>query len=276
MLVALCLGVILSIFLLTVYHNWYAPLIPWLCAYLLEYCLRLNQGRFTPPLYQTISTYAKTKKRPVMPQTTNVAFKINSSSQLMIADFIQCKFFGNYDSLKLHIAIYNNAELEQHFARLCQQYQEVKKDKNTSEYVKVKGGLLAIEYQWAVVNTWANMLNERYSDAVADGLRKLYPLFKFNAESWRSDLAQVKIIEDTTGAIKHHRFETALAKLESTATKDISNKEQYANFLAVIRDCRKLFGSFDINTTSMDELAVYEIGLSEEIKRLEEQIRKQK
>ncbi len=276
MLIVLCLGVILSIFLLVVFRTWYAPLIPLVCAYLLEYCLRLNQGRFTPPLYQTISTYAKTKKRPAMPQITKVAFKINSSSQLMIADFIQCKFFGNYDSLKLHIAIYNNAELEQHFARLCQQYQEVKKDKNTSEYVKVKGGLASIEFGWQIVNIWAEMLNDRYSNGVAGGLRTFYPQFKFSEQSWRDDLAQVKIIEDTTGAIKHHRFETALAKLESTTSKDISNKEQYANFLAVIRDCRKLFGSFDINTTSMDELAVYEIGLSEEIKRLEEQIKKQK
>ncbi len=274
MLVVLCIGVILSILCLVIFQKWWSWAIPWICAYLLEYGMRINRGRFEPPLYKTISAYLKPKRPQIIEQKTKVAFKINHISQLTIRDFIQCKFFGNYDSLKLHIALYHDNEIENHFAILCQQYQEAKKESHITEYANLKGGLMAIEYGWAVVNIWANMLNERYSVSVADGLRKLYPQFKFSKEGWRNDLEQVKMIEETQGAIKHMRFETALTKLESTSqSKEVSNKDQYSNFLATIRDCSKLFGTIDINVTYMDMLAVYEIGLAEEIKRLERQIK---
>ena len=283
MLIVLCFGISLSILLDVIYRNLWAWSVPWLCAYFLEYILRVSKGDFTPPLVNGIIGYFRgvkfKKKRQVVAenqQKPKVAFKISNISELTIKDFIQCKFFGNYECLKLHIAIYTDADIENHFYNLCQQYQEAKKDKNISEYAKLKGGIMAIEYGWAIVNIWANMLNERYSHPVADGLRKLYPQFKFSHESWRDDLVQVKDIEETKGRMKYDRLGSSLNKLESLNSVNISNKDQYSNFLSTIRDCSKLFGTIDINTTYMDMMAVYEIGLQEEIKRLDEEIRKNK
>lgn len=194
---------------------------------------------------------------------------IDNIAKWYVKGLIECCFYQDYSSLGTG----TDEELKAGFEHLISQYHDQVKNEFVKHYVKLSGQIKAIETQWEIVNIIADIMKEHYSEVAAASLRKMYPLYEFSRKSILEDLAKVGTGE-IANQIKHERLCKELAKLSEQQEKNntYTPEQRHSNFLNKLAEINKHEGvKYDINTTTVLELAVLENRLTDYIDHLEKQ-----
>jgi hypothetical protein len=202
----------------------------------------------------------KHPEEEVKPETPNV---ITSIADLLLKDFIRCCVYRDLSVLGTG----TEEELQQAFTNLLSQYYEVKNDERVKYEVKLRKDIATLELRKYRVDVLSSILMDRYSEAAAEGLRLLYPLYEFTEETLAHDLGMVGKAE-ISKELEHNRV---CKKLDSLYTqKQIGKKEspekKYRNFISRLMDINKVEGvRYDMQTITVMEYAIAEARLMDHV-----------
>lgn len=201
----------------------------------------------------------------VIPEPITNPNLINSISVWLVSDMIKAVFYADYSS----IGIGTEDEIDKAFSNLISQYHEACKNEWVKTYVQLTAKIKAIELQWAIINSIADVMTTRYNELGAARLRELYPAYEFTPESLLSDLNKIGVGEIATKR-KYDLYTEQLEKMNAgkDGKKNETPLDRHSNFLARLAEINKYEGTrYRPEETTVLELAVLENRLSEHYER---------
>lgn len=190
---------------------------------------------------------------------------ITSISVLTLRQFIQCICYGNLSVLGEGTP----EQLQDAFNDLLSQYYEAKKDEGAKQRVECVAKMKEIEMHAFLLNSLNEILQERYSEAACEILRKLYPKYQFSYESLANDLKTVKTLE-IKNAITYDRYKKALDEMGGNG-KAATEQDLIKTLLSI----SKFQGASYNQEMTVMEFAVAQNMIMEHIEDLEIQNAKQ-
>jgi hypothetical protein len=185
------------------------------------------------------------KKVVEAPEITPVL--ITSISSLTVAQFIQCYAYDNLNILGTG----SHKQIKDCWNDLLGQYHAAIKNENMVQYIKLMRKRMAIELRKVIADKYCAMLKTMYSHQLAESLRKVFPLFKFEAETVDKDLKnlQTSLIAEK---IELDRINKELEGLNSQNTKVLIGEEKEAEIVDTLIEIRKHTNTnYDESTMTM-------------------------
>lgn len=261
-LIAIFILVALSALTAKLLHSFLACLLPISALFIIEAIFRT---------YFYFKRLKSQKKRQRIEKEQEAAKQpaqlITSISELLLKDFITCCTKHNYDVLGTG----SEQEKRAAFIGLLSQYYEISKNESIFRELNLRKKLMLLEMRQRHISTMAAVLMERYSEAAADSLRKLFlkEKYTFSKETYKNDLEMVRRGE-IRKQLEYERIYKQWAEMHDGNKKiDDKPEQQYANFIARLMDINKIEGvRYDMNTVTTMEFALGEARKVEYIKNL--------